>query len=320
MITAAPILITGGTGFVGKHLIQFLTQQGASIAVLSSGGSPIQESGAQYYEADVRNRERVQAIVGEVKPAKVYHLAGIATANVSWTNPRLTYEVNVWGAYNVFEAAMGLPSPATILNVSSSQVYAPSPEKLTEKSLIAPDSPYSASKAMAELLRTEFRNQTSGGVITARPFNHTGPGQTPNFVLPSMAKQFAEIELGVRPPKLSLGNVGIKRDFSDVLDVVEAYVLLAEKGRPGEIYNVCSGSAIRLSDIIKMFEDASNLKVEVEIDPGKVRADEAAEICGDPGKIQSETGWSPKIPLRETICDLLNYWRLALREEQKTQA
>lgn len=310
-----PILITGGTGFVGKYLIQLLIRRGNSVAVLSSSPSSNQESGVHYYEADVRNRDRVREIVREVNPKQIYHLAGITAVDASWANPRLTYEVNFWGAYNVFEAAMRLSSPPPILNVSTSQVYARSSEKLTESSPIAPDNPYSASKSMAELLRVEFQHYSTGGIVTARPFNHSGPGQTANFVLSSMAKQFVEIELGLRPPQLSLGNIEIKRDFTDVRDVVEAYALLLEKGNPGEIYNVCSGSAVRLSEIIKMFEAAANQQIEVEVDPNKVRANEPKNVCGNPEKISSETGWSPKIPLEKTIPDLLDYWRSKLREE-----
>ncbi|MFI5070113.1 MAG: GDP-mannose 4,6-dehydratase [Terriglobales bacterium] len=309
-----PILITGGTGFVGKHLIQLLVQRGDSVAVLSSSLSSGQQSGVRYYEADVRDRDRVREIVREVNPTQLFHLAGITAVDASWANPRLTYEVNVWGAYNVFEAAMHLSSPPAILNVSTSQVYARSSEKLSESSPVAPDNPYSASKAMAELLRIEFKNCSTGRIVTARPFNHSGPGQAPNFVLSSMAKQFAEIELGLRPAKLSLGNIEIKRDFTDARNVVEAYALLLEKGNTGEIYNVCSGSAVGLSEIIKMFEAAANQPIEVEVDPSKVRPNEPRNICGNPDKITSETGWSPKIPLQKTVSDLLDYWKSKLRE------
>ncbi|MGH9529442.1 MAG: GDP-mannose 4,6-dehydratase [Terriglobales bacterium] len=308
-----PILITGGTGFVGNYLVQLLTQRGHSIAIISSGIVSQEEPGVQYYEADVRDRDRVQGIVKEVNPAQVYHLAGVTAVDASWANPRMTYEVNFWGACNAFEAAMRLASPPIILNVSTSQVYAQSTEKLSESSPLAPDNPYSTSKAMAELLRIEFKNCSAGGIVTARPFNHSGPGQTPNFVLPSMAKQFAEIELGLRPPKLILGNTRVKRDFTDVRDVVEAYALLLDQGRVGETYNVCSGTSVRLSEIIKMFEAASGTEVEVEVDVSKIRPNETVDICGDPGKI-SEIGWSPKIPLQKTIADLLDYWRSVLRE------
>jgi len=247
--------------------------------------------------------------VHEVNPDQIYHLAGITAVDASWVRPRLTYEVNVFGALNLFEAAMDLPVAPRILNVSTSQVYAAASGILTEASPLRPDNPYAASKAMAELLVAQYRNRETGGIVTARPFNHTGCGQLPNFVLPSIAKQFAEIERGLRPPKLSLGNTSVRRDFTDVRDVVRAYSLLVDRGRTWDVYNVCSGTAVLLSDIIRMFQAISGIDVTIEIDRNKVRPAEVAEIYGDPGKLQSETGWQRQIPLQETVEGMLDFWR-----------
>jgi GDP-4-dehydro-6-deoxy-D-mannose reductase len=303
------ILITGGTGFVGRHLIQFLKSQTSGIAVLASGGSSTPEPDVDYYEVDIRDRDAVRSVVQKVEPNQIYHLAGISTVDASWSNPQLTYEVNVFGANNLFNAAMSLPSPPRILNVSTSQIYAPSSRPLSEDSLLRPDNPYAASKAMAELLVVGYQRQEAGGVVTARAFNHTGPGQPPNFVLPSMAKQFAEIEAGLQPPQLTVGNIEVKRDFTDIRDVVRAYCMLLDKGTSGEIYNVCSGSAIRLADIIQMFESISGTKVNIETDASRVRPNDVPLICGDPKKIREATGWSPQISLPGTMVALLDYWR-----------
>jgi len=162
---------------------------------------------------------------------------------------------------------------------------------------------------MAELLAAQYRDRDNGGIVTVRPFNHTGRGQQPSFVLPSIAKQFAEIELGLRPPKLSLGNISVGRDFTDVRDVVRAYCFILEQGRTSEVYNVCSGDAVLLSDIIRMFETVSGISVSIEIDHDKVRPAEVARVYGDPGKLQAETGWRRQISLQETVEDMLNYWR-----------
>jgi GDP-4-dehydro-6-deoxy-D-mannose reductase len=267
----------------------------------------------QYHEVEIRDAERVRSLVREVNPDQIYHLAGITAVDASWTHPRLTYEVNVFGAQNVFDAAMNLPAPPRILNVSTSQVYAPACGILTEESRLRPDNPYAASKAMAELLVFQYRDRAPGGIITARSFNHTGCGQPPNFVLPSIAKQFAEIELGLRPPKLNLGNIAVRRDFTDVRDVVRAYCMLLEKGRTSEVYNVCSGTAVLVSDIIKMFQAISGIDITIEIDADKVRPREVAEIYGDPGKLQADTGWHRQIPLKKTVEDMLNYWRSQCR-------
>lgn len=303
------ILITGGTGFVGAHLIRLLRSQDSQIFVLSSDRPGTRQPEVQYYEVDIRDAETVRKVVREVSPDQIYHLAGITAVDASWTHPRLTYEVNVLGAHNLFDAALNLPAPPRILNVSTSQVYAPAPGCLTEQSPLCPDNPYAASKAMAELLVPQYRNRTMGGIITARPFNHTGCGQLPNFVLPSIAKQFAEIELGLRPPKLILGNINVKRDFLDVRDVVAAYRMLVANGEPWEVYNVCSGTMVLLSDIVKMFRSISGIDVTIEVDPDKVRPKEIAEICGAPRKLAAATGWRRQIPLEKTVEDIHNYWR-----------
>jgi GDP-4-dehydro-6-deoxy-D-mannose reductase len=303
------ILITGGTGFVGTHLIEFLKPVSSHIVVLASRMSFVPQPGVEYIDADIRDLGGVRTVVQEVKPNEIYHLAAVSAVGDSWLKPRFTYEVNAVGAYNLFEAAMGLPSRPRILNVSTSQVYAPSSEMLTEESRVAPDNPYAASKAMAELLTVQYRRITDGGIVTARPFNHTGPGQTTNFVLPAIAKQFAEIELGVRPPRLEMGNVGVQRDFTDVRDVVRAYRILLERGRVGEAYNVCSGKPVDLAEVIKVFEDVTGLKVTIETQSSKVRPNETKRVCGNPKKIRDETGWSAQIPLRKTIEDLMIYWR-----------
>jgi GDP-4-dehydro-6-deoxy-D-mannose reductase len=313
------VLITGGTGFVGTHLIRFLKSHGSNIAVIASGdGTSSQEPEVDYYIVDIRRADDVRSVVHNVSPTVVYHLAGISAVDVSWNNPRLTFEVNVSGAYNLFEAAMSLPSLPRILNVSTSQVYAASDMTLSETSLISPDNPYAASKAMAEMLRVQYRKCIGGGIITARSFNHTGPGQTPNFVLPSIAKQFAEMEARLRPRRLTAGNLEVTRDFSDVRDVVLAYSALLEKGRIDEVYNVCSGSAVRLADIIRKFEVISGIAVEIETDPARLRGNEVSRILGDSAKIRTETGWSPQIPLEKTMRDLLDYWREQIKRGSPT--
>lgn len=305
----ARILITGGTGFVGPHLISSLQTHNSLIAVLAVGGTPDRPSGVEYYDADIRDNNAVKAVVDEVKPEQIFHLAGISDVESAWSNPRLTYEVNFWGALNVFEAAMGLTPAPRILNISTAQVYAPSSRPLSENDAVQPDNPYAASKAMAELLMVGTRKHATGGIITARAFNHTGPGQSEKFALPSMARQFAEIEAGLRPRRLLLGNVMVRRDFTDVRDVVRAYSLLAERGTVGEIYNVCSGSAVPLTDVISRFRLLVGGEVEIETDPSKLRGHEVDASCGNPEKIFTATGWRPEIPLAKTVSDLLEYWR-----------
>jgi GDP-4-dehydro-6-deoxy-D-mannose reductase len=307
-------LITGGTGFVGAHLVRFLKAQGTQIAVLASGDEfPAPDPGVQFNRVDIRKADDVCSVVREFRPTEIYHLAGVSSIPLSWRNPSLTFEVNVVGAYNLFEAGMGLAAPPRILNVSTAQVYAPSASVLTEASLVGPGNPYAASKAMSELLSVQYSKALSGGVITARSFNHSGPGQRPDFVLSSIAKQFAEMGEGQRAPKLVVGNVDVVRDFTDVRDVVRAYLALVEKGRIGEVYNICSGFGVRLADIIAKFAFISETAVTMETDPVRLRPGEVSTVVGDSTKIRRETRWSPQIPLEKTIQDLLDFWRVSVQ-------
>ena len=310
----ARILITGGTGFVGPHLVTCLRTRTPSLAVLASGGTPCRLPGVNYYEADIRDSNAIKTIFEEVKPEQVFHLAGISDVESAWNNPRQTYEVNFWGALNVFEAAMGLPNPPRVLNISTAQVYAASSRPLSETDPVAPGNPYAASKAMAELLMVGTGARAAGGIITVRAFNHTGPGQSEKFALPTIAKQFAEIEAGRRPRRLLLGNTAVRRDFTDVRDVVHAYCLLLERGNVGEIYNVCSGAAVALTDIISLFRRFVSGEVEIATDASKLRSHEFDSICGNPEKTFRATGWRPQIPLANTIADVLDYWRSQIRE------
>ena len=307
------ILITGGTGFVGSHLVRFLKSADAKLIVVSSGGVKTQLPGVDYCRVDIRNADDVRAVVRDASPHQIYHLAGISSVPSSWKDPRLTFDVNVIGSYNVFEAAMHLPSPPKILNVSTSQVYAPSNAALLETSPLSPDNPYAASKAMAELLAIQYRKFTKGGIITARAFNHTGPGQSTTFALPSFARQLAEMEAGLRPTTLKVGTIDVRRDFTDVRDVVVAYYELLEKGAVGEAYNVCSGRTVLLADLVKELQNNCSVAVTMEIDPARVRPGDVPQIVGDTGKLNKTTGWLPKIPLEKTLKELLEYWRMAIK-------
>jgi GDP-4-dehydro-6-deoxy-D-mannose reductase len=307
------VLITGGTGFVGTHLVKFLKSRESRIAILASSGCS-EFSDLECYQADVRDADKVFAAIHQFKPNCIYHLAAVSLVDVSWRSPRLTYEVNVFGTLNVLEAAMRLAPPPRILNISTAQVYAPSTSALNEASALAPDNPYAASKAMAEFLSMQYRKRSESGIVTARSFNHAGPGQSPQFVLSSIAKQIAEIEAGLREPKLVLGNIHVKRDFTDVRDVVQAYSLLLQNGRVNEIYNVCSGRAWSIEDIVREFQSISGISIKIETHRGKQRPGENEVVCGDPAKIRAATEWQPKIPLKTTLQDLLAYWRGAIAE------
>jgi len=306
------VLVTGGTGFVGRHLVCELKSTKTTIAVLSRS-APVNEQGVDFYRADVREADRVHAVMRMVEPQSVYHLAGISAVAAADSNPKQTYEVNVMGSYNMFEAAMNQPGAVRVLNVSTSQVYVQSSGRLHEEIPTRTDGHYAFTKAIAESVASQYRDCAAGGIITARPFNHSGPGQSPEFVLSSIAMQFAEMETGYRPPKLTLGNIRVRRDFTDVRDVVQAYIALVRRGRCGEVYNVCSGKAVSIEDVVAMFRQITGIQATVEVDPARVRRNDASQTCGDPTKIQGETGWAPRIPLEVTLSDLLDHWRQSVR-------
>lgn len=308
------ILITGGTGFVGPYLIRAVKTPSTSIAVLSASEAALQEPGVRYYQVDLRDRETLHSVIREYRPDEIYHLAGVTAVNTSRDDPRQTFEVNVVGACNLFDGAISLASPPRILNISTSQVYAPSKASLTEDSPMGPDNPYAMSKAMVEFVAQQYNSPAAvNGIITARAFNHTGPGQSTNFVLSSIARQFAEIQNGSPTSTISIGNTEVRRDFTDVRDVVRAYQLLMSTGRVGETYNVCSGSAVALTEIIELFRAVSGIKPALRIDSSRARSHEVQQVCGDPRKIFSATEWRPQISLAETAKDLLAYWRMVLR-------
>jgi GDP-4-dehydro-6-deoxy-D-mannose reductase len=279
------------------------------VTVLASRSAPPSDGGVEFYDIDVRDAAAVRALIHDTSPDFIYHLAGISSIGTAKANPELTYEVNVLGAYNVFEAAMNQAAPVRILNVSTSQVYAPSASPLKEESPTNPFGPYASSKAIAEALACHHCPQSSVGIITARAFNHTGPGQPADFVLSSIAKQFAEIESGSRSPTLTLGNIHVKRDFTDVRDVVRAYVSLLHHGTPWRIYNVCSGVAISVEEVVMIFQRLTGIEVSIEIDPDRLRSNDVPEICGNCGKLRCETGWTPQIELSKTLEDMLRFWR-----------
>lgn len=312
------VLVTGGTGFVGSYLVPYLQSGGDDVTVLASRSNPTINSSVHYCEVDIRHTAGVRAVVRDTAPDFIYHLAAISTIGTAAANPELTYEVNVLGAYNVFEAAMNQSSPVRVLNISSSQVYASAAKPLKEDDLVVPSGPYASSKAMAEVLATQYSEPAGGGIITVRPFNHTGPGQSEDFVLSAIAKQFAEIEISRRKPTLSLGNIQVQRDFTDVRDVVRAYKAVVAGGTLGEVYNVCSGIAISIEEILELFQQIAGVEVSVEVDPNRVRENDVPTISGDVSKIARDVGWRPQIELPKTLTDLLNHWRLRFAGTEKT--
>ncbi len=256
-------------------------------------------------EVDITHPDELCEAVAAARPEAIYHLAAITNVGESWDAPRHTFEVNAVGTLNLLEAARRLPSPPVVLLVCSAEVYGrvgPEDLPLTEESPLRPVSPYAASKVAAEFLGLQAFLAHGLPVIRVRAFNHIGPGQAPTFVVSSLAGQIAKTPGGV----VKVGNLEPRRDFTDVRDVVRAYRLLVERGTPGDVYNVCSGRAVAISDVAERLLALAGRDLRLEVDPARVRAVEVPVLLGDPAKLIAATGWTIEYSLDRTLADALS--------------
>ena len=300
--------ITGVGGFVGPYLAGHLAASGFEVFGIDRKGSKV--GGCSVEKCDITDYDSLFAIVGRVKPDAIFHLAGQSSVAKSWDEPELTKKVNVGGTKNLFEAIAAAKLNPQVLLVSSAEIYGvPKKLPITEEHSLSPISPYGESKVGQEKLAAEFVAKRGLAIIVARSFNHTGPGQPPDFVCSNFARQVADIEKGRQPPVIKIGDRNVKRDFSDVRDVVVAYRLLVEKGIVGSAYNVCSGKAFTIGEILDKLLKLSGVKVRVEPDPSKMKNSVVPVLQGDNSKLARATGWKPAISIDKTLSDILEYWR-----------
>jgi GDP-4-dehydro-6-deoxy-D-mannose reductase len=238
----------------------------------------------------------------------VYHLAGAAHVGRAWSSAEETLAVNVRGTNHLLDALRFSSPQARVLIPSSAMVYGPSKDPLAEDDPLVPSGPYGLSKLAQELLATRAVADRVD-VRIARAFNHVGPRQDPFFAASGFARRIADIEAGAWAPEISVGNLDAQRDLTDVRDTVQAYRLIVERGRPGRAYNVCSGRAVIIGDLLDMLLRRSRVPIQVRIDPARLRPTDTPVLLGNPGRIGSELGWAPRIPLDRTLDDLLAYWR-----------
>ncbi|HWF15953.1 MAG TPA: GDP-mannose 4,6-dehydratase [Acidimicrobiales bacterium] len=289
-------LITGGKGFVGQWLAAHLKDHGDEVAVID-------------LETDVADGTAVRRVLHDVAPDAVYHLAAMTHVGESWEDPSQVLRVNVLGTAEVLAAARTRPQ-ARVLVVSSAEVYGVVTAEqlpLGESTPTAPASPYAASKLAAEAVALQAWRGYRQPVIVVRPFNHIGPGQSPNFFVPALAKRIVEARRS-GAGSLRVGTLTTRRDFTDVRDVVAAYRLLIEKGAPGEVYNVCSGRDVAMSDVAAQLLALAGADLTLETDPELVRPVDVPVLRGDAGRLHAATGWRPSIPLATTLADVLASW------------
>jgi GDP-4-dehydro-6-deoxy-D-mannose reductase len=304
------VLITGAGGFVGKYLTKALINKNMEVLGVSRSSGFLNGNPDDRYKCDVLKKGQIKRIIANYRPDYIVHLASPAFIPNSLRNPKKTYRTIFNGTLNLLECIYELRLPVRFLHVSSADVYGRGIQNcLKEDDPYDPINPYSSAKACSELLCRQFFLTYDLDVVIARPFNHTGPEQSIDFVCSNFAYQIASM----RPDDekvIYTGNVDVSRDFLDVRDVVEAYTLLLNKGKPGEVYNVCSGKGILIREIIdKLFTIANYPDGKFSIDPRKARKDDIKSRIGDNGKIISETGWRPNIDITETLKELYLYWK-----------
>lgn len=307
-------LVTGAAGFAGRYLVKFLLEQGYAVIAAYHGRSPDDPvyAGAVLRQADVTEKKALDRLIAEFSPGEVYHFAGIAVTTGEDRNQY--YRVNFYGTLNLFEAVREAAPRARVLYVGSAAAYGavpPAAQPIREEQPPAPVNHYAASKAAADAAACTYAAEGLH-IIRARPFNHTGPGQTTDYVCSRLAKKVAEIALGQAEPLIEAGNLDAARDFTDVRDVVRAYHLLLQHGRPGEAYNVCSEKAYSVREITRILTEIAGAKITLRSTAELQRRTDIPLLLGSAEKIRRETGWAPAIPFRQTLSDLLAWWQEAL--------
>ena len=302
-------LVTGAAGFAGGHLIDLLVGAGDRVTAWHRpGGSPPRDgSGARWEAVDLLDPAQVLDAMDRTRPSAVYHCAGAAHVGRAWDSTEPTFAINVRGTHHVLQALERCGMDARVLVPSSALVYASADEALTEDHRLAPDSPYGLSKLAQEMLGVRTTGRIA--VTIARAFNHFGPRQDPHFVASGFARRIADIEKGRWAPEISVGNLDARRDLTDVRDTVRAYRLILECGQPGRAYNVCSGRALSMRELLDRLIARARVPVSVKPDPARYRPNDTPLLLGDPRRLREELEWAPEIPLEQTLDDLLEYWR-----------
>jgi len=313
------VLITGITGFAGSHLAEYILANHPDVRVFGfvrwrsrmDNIVHIQDK-VELHEADIKDVISLKKALADIKPDRIFHLAAQSFVPASWRLPAETFAINAIGQINLFEALLSLKLNPKIHIAGSSEEYGhvnPDEVPMKETNPLRPLSPYAVSKVAQDLLAYQYFKSYGMKTVRTRGFNHTGPRRGDVFVTSNFAKQIAEIEKRKKEPVIHVGNLEAKRDFTDVRDIVRAYWLAAEKGEDGEVYNVGTGKAMAMKEMLDMLLALSKAKVKIKVDPERLRPSDVPILLSDSTKFVSLTGWKPQIPLEQTFKDLLNYWR-----------
>lgn len=310
-------LVIGAGGFVGEYLINELTSNGYSVHVTIMSGESIGSSHCESSYLNVLNQEQMNDVLKSVRPDYIILLAAQSSVSASWKIPQKTMEINVIGTINLLESLRVLSINSRILLIGSSEEYGKAvTHSISEIHPAKPANPYGISKVVQKMIGELYIETYQQDIVFTRSFNHIGPKQAPTFVVSDFAKQIAEIEVTHKNNQIHVGNLGAKRDFTDVRDVVRAYRLILERGTTGEVYNVGSGRSIEIRQLLNQLISRSSQKINVVVDSEKLRPIDVPEICSDITKITNELGWSPEISIHESLDDILDYWRSFYYEKQ----
>ena len=307
-------LIIGAAGFVGSYLIQHLTAAyDWEIHATKLPNENLSAADIYVHDLNIMRPDEIQRLLSEARPDYIFHLAAQSSVALSWKNPQLTVDINIKGTLNNLDSIRSLAdySPRILL-IGSGEEYGyilPDETPVNEAVAPRPGNIYAATKACQNMLGSIYSRAYGLQLIMVRAFNHIGPNQAPIFVASDFCKQVAEIESGKKEPILHVGNLSAKRDFTDVRDVVRAYGLLIQKGKPGETYNIGSGRAISIQQLLDTILSLSTSKILVSTDPARLRPSDIPIIEADIAKLQSAINWQPEIALDQTLFETLNYWR-----------
>lgn len=316
------VLVFGATGFGGFALTRYLTEQSGwqvfATKRWNSTATSLNQLARQMLvlDCDIQSLTNVLHVLADVEPELIFVAAADISIRSSIAAPDRTLCNNVLGLLNVLEAVKQLNTHPRLVVIGSCEVYGQVFENeipVREEQMFRPQNTYGVSKAAQDLLAFQYYQSFKMEIIRTRTFNYTGVGQSDLYVCSSFAKQIAQITAGLRPPRISVGNLQVKRDFLDVRDLGPAYHALALRGHPGEAYNVCSGTMVSVEDILDTLVSQSGLQIEVVVDPEKLRAADNLLLCGDNTKIREHTGWKPSTRLEQTMRDLLDWWRSRLQ-------
>ena len=306
-------LVIGAAGFVGKYLIDEMQADGMEVFATKLPHEKLDQVHASVYDLDIMDKEAIVGLLFEIRPDYIFHLAAQSSVGLAWKNPGLTVDVNIKGSINVMDAIRELFYKPRVLLIGSGEEYGhilPGETPITEENALRPGNIYAATKACQNMIGNIYSKAYDMELVMVRAFNHIGPGQAPMFVVSDFCKQVVEIEKGLREPGMKVGNLAARRDFTDVRDVVKAYVKLIQWGKSGETYNVGSGNAQEIRSVLNLIISKSTADISVEIDPNKLRPVDVPIIEADIAKLNRLTGWLPQIPLEQTIQETLDYWRM----------